>query len=70
MTAMEYNQFVKGKAFVLTDCLMTSSNPYSKEEIELILEYSAAFIKFSCQWLQNFPSLYTNVILFQNRLVH
>lgn len=73
MPAIEFNQFIKGKSFVLTDCLMTSYKVYSKEsaneEIELILDYSSAFIKYSCQWLRDFPSLYTNVIFYLSEIV-
>lgn len=63
LTPSDYNQFLKGKAFVLTDCLMTTYFPSSstKEEIEILLDYCSAVIKFTIKWFQLFPTIYSNV---------
>lgn len=64
LTTLEYNQIIRGKAFILTDCLMTSYVPgmNAKDEIELINEYCSVVIKFALKWFQMLPVIYQNVL--------
>jgi len=58
MKVNDYNQFVRGRLFVLVDSLNTFENkklPSLKDEANVILELSRAVIKLVCKWLNLFP---------------
>ena len=60
----EFNQFVRGHLFVLTDYLLTNwmgKKESQKVDSELIVNFCATLTKFICKWLSLFHKNYTFV---------
>ena len=51
------NQYLRGQIFFWIDNILVTDVNYTEKEIEEILKFLIAYIKFSVKFLQNFPSL-------------
>ena len=58
MKALEYNQFIRGKFYLIVDSLMTwNENNYifKKPEVQIIQQAAEMVIKLICKWVTLFP---------------
>jgi hypothetical protein len=62
-SALDYNQFVRGRLFVYVDSLFTNLNVTEciSDDMENILTFGKNVINFIVDWLSYFPSLIDRV---------
>lgn len=55
-TALDVTQYLRGRLFILVDCLLAREPPDAQAELPIIIDFFKTVIRVIVEWLKLFPS--------------